>query len=279
MTLLTHRPLGAQVLQADLSGTLVFYCSPLANRFIGPARGGVPVLFPQFAEVGPLVKHGFARDRDWTLLEHGADAGQERLHYALDMAQGEVPVWPHAARLELEVRAHGPRVDFSFTVLNTGSSEFSFTGGLHPYFAVDDLLQVRVQGLQGLSISDRYQPQLTRQDEAELQFGENIFERLYAGSPELTLLSGATRLRLTASHFTEWMVWNPGREGAQALKDLPDEDWRKFVCIEPVRVRQPVVLGAGEKFVGTFGVERETVSQWKSASGPKRPDNYSVIPA
>ncbi|WP_235971380.1 aldose epimerase family protein [Azohydromonas caseinilytica] len=257
MTLLTHRPLGAQVLQADLSGTPVFYCSPLASQFMGPARGGVPVLFPQFADVGPLVKHGFARNMDWTLLEHGADAGQERLHYVLEIAKGDVSVWPHAVRLELEVWAQGQRVDFRFTVLNTGDSEFSFTGGLHPYFAVDDSLQARVLGLQGLPVSDRYQPELTRQDEAELQFGENIVERLYAGSPALTLLSGATRLKLTASNFSEWMVWNPGREGAQALKDLPDGDWRQFICIEPVRVRQPVVLAVGEKFVGMLGVEVE----------------------
>jgi glucose-6-phosphate 1-epimerase len=61
---LIHRPLGAQVLQARLGGVAgPFYCSPLAYQFQGPARGGVPVLFPQFAEYGPLLKHGFVRNR------------------------------------------------------------------------------------------------------------------------------------------------------------------------------------------------------------------------
>jgi glucose-6-phosphate 1-epimerase len=254
---LIHRPLGAQVLQArlgDVAGP--FYCSPLADQFQGPARGGVPVLFPQFAEYGPLLKHGFVRNRDWTLLAHDADAVQERLHYVLEVTKDDFPGWPHAARLELEAQATASRVDFTFTVLNTGIDAFSFTGGLHPYFAVDDLLQAQVEGLQGLTASDRYQPGFTQQEEALLQFDDTIFERLYDGCPPVTLREGHRHLRLTASGFDQWMVWNPGREEAQKLKDLLDEDWRRFVCIEPVRVKRPVVLGTGEKFVGRLSVEK-----------------------
>jgi glucose-6-phosphate 1-epimerase len=251
MKQLQHRALGAQVLQAGQGHAGgPFYCSPLAANFEGPVRGGVPVLFPQFAEYGPLVKHGFARDMAWTLLEHGADATRERLHYVLEVAQGEYPGWPHAARLELEVLSKPDTVEFTLMVLNTGESEFSFTGGLHPYFAVDDLLATDVLGLQGLSASDRYRPDFKRQDETALRFSDAIFERLYDGSPDLELISGGRRLRLSASGFDQWMVWNPGLEGAAALKDLPDEDWHKFICVEPVSVTRPVTLGSGEKFVG-----------------------------
>jgi glucose-6-phosphate 1-epimerase len=255
MNTLTHRPLGAQILQARFAdGFEPFYCSPLTAQFQSPARGGVPVLFPQFAEYGPLIKHGFARTLDWTLLEHGADATRERLHEVLEIAQGDHPGWPHAARLELEVLALAQRLEFTFTVLNTGTSEFSFTGGLHPYFAVDDLLAAQVMGLQGLDVSDRYQPEFKRQDAPVLQFTDAVIERLVDGCPAVKLVCGGRTLTLTATGFDQWMVWNPGREGAVALKDLPDEDWRKFICIEPVRVSRPVVLRAGEKFVGSFAV-------------------------
>lgn len=251
----THRQLGAQILQARLGDAVeLFYCSPLADRFQGPARGGLPVLFPQFAEYGRLVKHGFARDMDWTLLEHGANATCERLHYVLEVAQGEYPGWPHAARLELEAQATADAVEFTLTVLNTGPNEFGFTGGLHPYFAVDDLLATQVLGLQGLKASDRYRPEFKRQDEPALSLPDSIFERLYDGGPEVELVCGQKRLRLSASGFDQWMVWNPGRGGAQALKDLPDEDWRQFLCVEPVIVSRPVRLAPGEKFTGCLRV-------------------------
>ena len=55
--------------------------------------------------------------------------------------------------------------------------------------------------------------------------------------------------------FDQWMVWNPGASGAQALSDLPNEDWQKFVCIEPVRVDRPCVLQPGEVFEGTLRAE------------------------
>ena len=56
--LLVHRHLGAQVMQACLGTKLrMFYLSPL----LASTRGGVPVLFPQFADVGPLPKHGLVR--------------------------------------------------------------------------------------------------------------------------------------------------------------------------------------------------------------------------
>jgi glucose-6-phosphate 1-epimerase len=258
MAAFTYRALGAQILQARLAqGTALFYCSPLLDEFPGPARGGVPVLFPQFADVGPLQKHGFARNFDWRLLEHASGNGEQWLHLRLDIGAGDVPAWAHAARLELTATARAQQVEFRLSVLNTGTDAFSFTGGLHPYFAVDDLLQAHVAGLQSLAATDRYVPEYERQSESQLQFSDAPFERLYDGCPALVLVSGARRLRLSATGFDQWMVWNPGREGARDLKDLPDEDWQRFICIEPVRVRRPVMLGVGEKFEGSLQVTLE----------------------
>jgi glucose-6-phosphate 1-epimerase len=39
-----------------------------------PIRGGVPVIFPQFAELGPLPKHGFARVHSWRWTDSPGEA-------------------------------------------------------------------------------------------------------------------------------------------------------------------------------------------------------------
>lgn len=40
----------------------------------GVCRGGVPVCFPQFGQLGPLGQHGFARNSSFSLLEETADS-------------------------------------------------------------------------------------------------------------------------------------------------------------------------------------------------------------
>lgn len=251
---LLHQALGAQLLGAALAPhDAVFYLSPLANT--GAARGGVPVLFPQFAEVGPLRKHGYVRDMPWTLREHRQGAGLEMLCYTLDIAEGDIAAWPHAAELQLTVELRPGRLTMTLSVKNAGTSAFAFTGGLHPYFRVADLLQMRVEGLRGLAVRDRYRPALQADAATVLALGREPFERLYDACPDLCLWTGQHWLTLSASGFDQWMVWNPGEEGAQQLADLPDADWQRFVCIEPVRVARPVHLGPGELFAGALTVK------------------------
>lgn len=252
---LRHQALGAQLLGAVLPphGD-VFYLSPLAST--GPARGGVPVLFPQFAEAGPLRKHGYVRDMPWTLRECRQDAAMEKFCYALDIGERDIAAWPHAAQLQLTVELHPDRLIMTLHVKNTGASAFSFTGGLHPYFRVADLLQVRIEGLHGLALRDRYRPDMLAKETAvHLALGSEPFERLYDGCPELRLWTGQQWLTLSASGFDQWMVWNPGEEGAKQLADLPDTDWQRFVCIEPVRVARPAYLEPGTLFTGALTVK------------------------
>jgi glucose-6-phosphate 1-epimerase len=70
--MIKHQNLGAQVLQACLGDVVsIFYLSPLSGGATSgvPAHGGVPVLFPQFAERGSLSKHSLVRSAHWSLLE------------------------------------------------------------------------------------------------------------------------------------------------------------------------------------------------------------------
>lgn len=250
---LTHQALGAQLLGADMphQGPL-FYLSPLASS--GPARGGVPVLFPQFAESGPLRKHGFVRDMPWTLREHRQDSVAEILCYTLEMSEQDFATWPHGASLQLMAELQPGRLTITLEIRNSGQDAFTFTGGLHPYFRVQDLRQMHISGLQGLKVQDRYQPQLAVDEAQALTLDAEAFERLYDGCPDLTLWTGEKNLTLSASGFDQWMVWNPGEAGARQLADLPDADWQRFICIEPVRVARPVCLAPGEAFSGTLTI-------------------------
>lgn len=253
--LLKHRGLGAQVLQARLGDIAsIFYLSPLCLDATAamPARGGIPVLFPQFADTGLLPKHGMVRTAQWELLDEQASQGSHTLRYGLEIFQDNYPTWPNTAKLNLVAKVTPDALFFELLVVNTGSRSFSWTGGLHPYFAVQDVLQSSLSGLAGLSVQDRYDPDFQSQPQDDVMWNGQPFERLYNTCPPLTLKTDSYSLNLIASGFDQWMVWNPGQEGGNALEDLPTGDWRRFICVEPVCVAKPVVLAPGETFEGNL---------------------------
>lgn len=255
MPISLHNLVGAQVLEAQLQGTEVFYRSPLSQT--PPVRGGVPVLFPQFNDIGPLVKHGLVRALPWNRLDipKNLESNTTTLQYGLNILAGDHPSWPHAAQLTLSVWETAQTLEFALKILNVGSDSFSWTGGLHPYFAVHDLLKSHVQGLSGLGVKDKFDMDMHTQPKGKLSWTDQPFERLIDGCPALILYDGVRTLRLSATGFDQWMVWNPGRSGGDALKDLPAGDWQRFVCIEPVCMTRPVSLQPGDLFNGSLSIE------------------------
>lgn len=105
----------------------------------------------------------------------------------------------------------------------------AWTGGLHPYWATPDVLATTLLGGEGLPLEDRYDAANTTWHGAAMPFTAEGCERLVRGAPALELVTPA---------------------GSAALKDLPAGDWRRFVCVEPVVVTNPVTLEPGQGFTG-----------------------------
>lgn len=242
---------GGQIKQIDPCS--VFYLSVLGQP--GTClRGGQPVIFPQFADQGSLKKHGFARDMTWEVLAEERALQRHRVILARKFVVGEVEGWPHEASLTLDVESVPGFLSQALEVSNTGQSEFAWTGGLHPYFAVGNLQSAKLSGLVGVPYTDRYQPGKAFAGQELMGWTEAPCEKLFKGAPALTLDTGSRLIKLETSGFDQWMVWNPGIEGAKSIADLPDEDWNRFVCIEPVCVDRPIYLEPDQKFVGKFDI-------------------------
>jgi glucose-6-phosphate 1-epimerase len=242
------------LLGAACRGVQLLYVSELSGQANQLVRGGIPVLFPQFADRGPLLKHGFARDLPWQLVKQGAHAGGHRVVCELHIHSGDQTNWPHSAQLVLTAQLMPNALYMHLHVRNTGSTTFAWTGGLHPYWATPDLCASQLLGLQDAAVQDRYNPCKTTQTEAAVSWEGTEFERLYDTQAPLQLQTHTHTLQLSMTGFDQWMVWNPGKAGAQTLKDLPNDDWQRFVCIEPVRVSRPSVLQPGDAFEGALDV-------------------------
>jgi len=256
---LQHQALGAQILQAvSPQGLPLLYLSPLSVAG-QPARGGVPLLFPQFAQFGPGRKHGFARNHPW-VLEHAEPLA---LSYRLEVLPGQFEGWPHAARLRLMATMASETLNLQWQVENTGQTAFEWGGGLHPYWAVPSLEACELLGLEHTPGLDNLSGQPLPPQAQPWRFGPEGMEYLFEGLPALQLRTSTHTLHLQGSGFTQWMVWNPGLDGARGLADLPDHEALRFICIEPVCARPMQWLAPGAGFEGTLQV------RWGCTSGAR----------
>ena len=214
-------------------------------------RGGVPVIFPQFGARGTGMRHGFARVATWQLASSGETDGAAHAEFTLqhtDLPDAIGATWPCAFTLRLRVEVQGQSLELNLSVHNTGEQAFPFSAALHSYFAIDQLSEARVGGLQRVRYSDET-PQDALQAEEWLQFADKL-DRIYYQLPgALTLQSGSHTLRLEQQGFTDAVVWNPGAQDAAALPDLADDEYPRFICIEPALI-QPDTLAAGAEWTG-----------------------------
>ncbi|WP_165375487.1 D-hexose-6-phosphate mutarotase [Sanguibacter massiliensis] len=236
------------------------WLSPDAVLAPGAAiRGGIPLCFPWFGPhpdgAGPA--HGFARTSAWRLVgatelpdDEQRPGGAVLLTFELtpaDVDPALAALWPHdfTARTEVEV---GASLTVSLTTTNHGGEPADLTQALHTYLAVDDVRRARVDGLDGGPYLDKVDG-----DARQVQDGPVLFtgptDRVYQGtSARLTVSEpGGRTLEVAKAGSRTTVVWNPWVEGASGMRDVPDDAWPHFVCVEAANAADDAVrLPAGE---------------------------------
>lgn len=244
-----------------------------------------PVLFPivgslwnsEYRNNGntyKLSQHGFARDKEFELIEET----DTELRFRLTESEDTLQQYPFPFCLEIGYRLTGNQIEITWTVENTGSEEMHFQIGAHPAFYYPDFNENSEQRgfftfdrTLGLSykliqekgcIGDKQYP-LTLNSEGLLPLDIHTFDKdalvledSQVKRVDLLTPNGSPYLSV---HFTAPVVglWSPPSKNAP------------FVCIEPWYGRCDRVdyageykdkdwmqhLKEGERFVGRYSVE------------------------
>ena len=201
-------------------------------------HGGVPVCWPQFGRrfSQELPQHGFARVMPFEV--RGTEYSEEMTEVTLGLKSDAETrrLWPHDFDLELRVTV-SMKLGLKLTTRNTGGAPFAFSCGFHPYFLVRERDAATVKGLDGLDFYNGLTDSPGGRQEGDLvtdRETDHIFCLPEAPKHELAILDPGLRraIALVSSGNTKAVVWNPGL-GAR-LADFESEDWRRFVCVEPV---------------------------------------------
>ena len=247
-------------------GSERLYLSPDSAYGEGASiRGGVPVIFPQFNQRGPdfsLPKHGFARTRKWALdaigdgesrtdtdrIARPAEQASARLRLVQDTRTRALG--PHDFSLTLTVSLEPRQLVLALQVDNAGDEPFAFTAALHTYLEIGDIAATTVSGLHGVRYLDAVTGTGTVAGNESLSFDRET-DRIYYEVPRpLMLRARGPDLEVAMEGFRDAVVWNPWAERCAALPDMPDDGYRRMLCIEAAVIDKPVTLASGGSWSG-----------------------------
>lgn len=241
---------GAHLLSWRCHGHERLYLSPSASIGAGKAiRGGVPVIFPQFAERGDGPRHGFARTLEWEAAP--ADPQAARLSFRLHDREETRHHWPHRFEAGLDIEPGADRLRIALSVRNLDRAAFEFSAALHTYLAVADIAATLVHGLEDRPYLDSARGGAPcPPSDAPVRFDGEV-DRIYLDTRRpVRITDGEQMLRCEAQGFADTVVWNPGEALAAGMADLAPGGHRRFVCVEAAQVLQPVRLEPGEAWTG-----------------------------
>jgi len=257
-------PYGAFVAAWQPAGTdPVLWLSDHARYTPGlPIRGGIPVVAPWF---GPGRKkdkphaHGWFRTSTWTLADASRDGDDVTLRFTLDGADGAVPDGePNDIRGEYVVRI-GAQLHLELTV-TAGADPLELEEALHAYFAVSDVHDVRVEGLDGCRYADKAPGgRAVNRQSGDLEFKRET-DRVYAHEGTATLVDPGKgrRIVVTKTGSANTVTWNPWSTKAVGIGDFGDDEWTSMACVETANAlndRVQLDAGASHTMTATYTVE------------------------
>lgn len=249
---------GAHILSYQIAGEppLIWLNEQAAFKQGKPIRAGIPVCWPWFGNLQrnpdsvqamrqssePANAHGEVRALDWQLLGIGNEGEALLVEFVLPEAEGQLPGWPHNVALKLSIRLDA-KLNVSLISYNNGTDVVTLSQALHSYFAVKDVRQVHIEGLDGLRYVETLENWEERQQTGDLHFtGET--DRVYLNTPhQLSIVDPGwqRRIQVQTSGSQSAVVWNPWIERAKNLPDMADDGWQHMVCVETANVLNDVV--------------------------------------
>ncbi len=205
-----------------------------------PIRGGVPIAFPWFAndrnptryQGKPGPSHGFARVQPWTVA-FAALAGAD-LHLTLTL--GPTPMSRDMGfgqfRLAYQITV-GRSLSLQLTVANDADAPLVFEEALHTYFAVADIHEVSLTGLEPTTFIDKTDGMRQKpSSHAPLTF-TGPTDRVYPDTSATCVIHDHLARRSvtnTKTNSNTTVVFNPWRE----MPDLGPDEWHELLCVETV---------------------------------------------
>ncbi|MBU1140677.1 MAG: D-hexose-6-phosphate mutarotase [Proteobacteria bacterium] len=197
-------------------------------------RGGVPICWPWFGRHKTeknLPQHGFARNVLWKLLEaRENDACSTEITLQLTSSEESLQLWPHRFELLLQVTV-SETLCIALTSKNCDKTTCEISSALHSYFAVTNIDNVSVEGLENTLYFDAVTNE-SKTQKGPLFITEEV-DRIYQKVHNPLILHDQTRtVHIAATGSSSAVVWNPWITKCANMNDMQDIGYQTMLCIE-----------------------------------------------
>jgi glucose-6-phosphate 1-epimerase len=216
-------------------------------------RGGIPVCFPWFrakADDPHAPAHGVVRTREWRLDSINAEEdGSVIVSFSTESDASTRRWWPHEFRLLHRVTISAT-LQLELVATNVGPTTMRFEEALHTYFRVGQADNARVRGLDQVAYLDNMDGNRRKIQSGDVVFAAPIDNAYLNTGGALQLIDPILHraMRTDKVNSATTVVWNPWQQGAAALADLGNDEWRNMACVEASNILDAAVpLAPGEE--------------------------------
>ncbi len=217
---------------------------------------GVPVIFPWFGRLEEFPEaggHGFVRQATWK-----PEPGQSDAQITLSLTADEVreqgidtTFWPYdfIARM---IFSFGETLGLHLEISNQSGEPFRFECAFHPYFQIENLAAVRVEGLDGQLFRSGERGGIETQS-GPITFGPPTTQFFDSASVPTQIHDQNRTFHLTPREgCRSTIAWNPGG----AMADLSAADAQSFVCVEAGAIQNSAIsLDPGQTYALDFSIQ------------------------
>jgi len=210
-------------------------------------RGGVPICWPWFGAHDSrkdFPAHGHARTVPWNILSSEVLADDRiRLGFCLQTNEATHALWPYNSPLELHITL-GSTLELELITRNHDNQPITISEALHTYFAVGDVRQVSVTGLDGCDYLDKVDNFARKTQQGDVTFAGEV-DRVYLNTESGCVIDDAgwqrrIHINKRGSHST--VVWNPWIDKALAMGDMGKDGYLDMLCVESGNAAENVVI-------------------------------------
>ena len=243
----------------------VLFVSP--NSLFAPGkaiRGGVPIIFPWFGGRGdgkPGPAHGFARSLEWA-VEGTQLRDDGKVEITLALAPNDATRGFGYAAFHLRFRVTvGAELEMELETRNDAKEPLIYEEALHTYFAIADIHQASVSGLEGTTYIDKTDGFKRKQLGNEPVRVAKETDQVHLSTQATCVVHDAVwnrRIIVEKSGSGSTVVWNPWSDKTKGMSDMTPGAWKEMICVETANAADNAVHlapGASHKLTATIRVD------------------------